>query len=386
MKAFGLLATALVLANVSGIPCSNDHCSSIGEDCCAPGDEKKKCSWGYEPITREQGDGCYGDKKAIYTCCETSSNYNASKLEAEGFKWEEVCDWEAFWVVRVLGDLIIGLIWFVASIGGVFVIIQSNNPQRAAHAQGEEHTIGLMPSFSRGQSRYSLVSGFQGAESAEVIRLCRVVVQLVAFTAVSTVIAKFFYIIVTIVAFEAVKADCDDVGDWIYIGLIGPLVDVVIFVAYSAIMMDIAVKGVKTRNERCCECCQCCGPHYGKLSAFHQWAIVGAVLSGLAVALNLVTIVLGSYLLDFIDSLIYMGLMSACAHFSGMLLVAIAALPPSAGDVQLTGVPVQGVVLQGVPVQGAIVQDPIVNKAQPGLLLPLSLQMSAPSDEHSCCR
>ena len=271
----------------------------------------------------------------------------AAELEASGFEW--ACDWFVFVGYLTEGTGVVALIYFVLAFTAVGWILRSNSPARSAQATGEENTVGLLPSLSGGQSRYNLLSGFQGAESHEVIRRCRIVVQLVVFFCVMSVVVAIMYVLVHVVAFEKFADECEEVGNY-GIRLIGPICNVFIISIYSGVMAYVAVTGVKTRNERCCDCCDSCGPRYGHLTAFYQWAIVGAVFAGLDTAFQLLQFTVfsspGSNPMNAFVSFISLVLISLCAHHAQQLLAAIAVLPSTDGTLELAPV-VQGAVIVG---------------------------------------
>ena len=51
--------------------CAEDHCTSIGNDCCAPDSEQATCAPGFWP--KYTGGGCYDFRNGAYVCCRRSS-------------------------------------------------------------------------------------------------------------------------------------------------------------------------------------------------------------------------------------------------------------------------------------------------------------------------
>ena len=50
------------------VRCRRDACASYGDDCCAPGDERKTCLYGL--VARVTGLGCWFYPDGDYECCE----------------------------------------------------------------------------------------------------------------------------------------------------------------------------------------------------------------------------------------------------------------------------------------------------------------------------
>ncbi len=47
--------------------CEDSYCTSVGDDCCAPGDQARTCSHGYTAV--DLLGSCFGHAHARYTCC-----------------------------------------------------------------------------------------------------------------------------------------------------------------------------------------------------------------------------------------------------------------------------------------------------------------------------
>ena len=73
--------------------CDNSKCSSIGDDCCAPGDESASCYDGFSPVRAVNSESthpasCLGYDNGLYTCC-SSGDVTAETLDDIGFDWCE---------------------------------------------------------------------------------------------------------------------------------------------------------------------------------------------------------------------------------------------------------------------------------------------------------
>ena len=354
----------LVAAVALGVPadelCSNDACASEADDCCAPGEEEMLCDFGYTAVKRESAPRCWAYPDGLYTCCEASSNITSDELDASGFEWDDM----------LLGDCKIenlvkswlqgmGTLWALqtlASAAAVYVILRANST-----STGADTSIRLFPSlaFSRASqhdaagahANYGLLieSGFQGSESHEVNRLCRIVIQLVVFTTLSAALVEIAQVAVIAIALQA--SDCQEMFEFGFWILIGPIFEAIVSVVYSGCMFYVARKGVVTRNKNC-ECCSCCGPGYGPLRAFFQWAIVGAILAGIGGLWTTLSFAFGwsDDPNGIVTNFIYLGLLSLCAVFAQKLLAAIDRLPSSGGTdgTELTSrPPITGTVIAG---------------------------------------
>ena len=60
--------------------CDDNYCTSVGDDCCAPGDEAATCRGGMQPA-RLYGQ-CFGFGSASYTCCPHGSSALAAHQAA----------------------------------------------------------------------------------------------------------------------------------------------------------------------------------------------------------------------------------------------------------------------------------------------------------------
>ena len=61
--------------------CDDDRCSSVGNDCCAPGDEASTCSGGWEAVEFSQD--CSGT--GTYTCCDPEAVADEGASASAGF-------------------------------------------------------------------------------------------------------------------------------------------------------------------------------------------------------------------------------------------------------------------------------------------------------------
>ena len=145
--------------------------------------------------------------------------------------------------------------------------------------------------------------------------MCRIVIQLVVFTTLSAALVEIAQVAVIAIALQA--SDCQEMFEFGFWILIGPIFEAIVSVVYSGCMFYVARKGVVTRNKNC-ECCSCCGPGYGPLRAFFQWAIVGAILAGIGGLWTTLSFAFGwsDDPNGIVTNFIYLGLLSLCAVFA----------------------------------------------------------------------
>lgn len=60
--------------------CSAEHCTSLGNDCCAPNGERATCANGFTPL--RTGGGCFHFTEGAYVCCRPSSPEREAVLSA----------------------------------------------------------------------------------------------------------------------------------------------------------------------------------------------------------------------------------------------------------------------------------------------------------------
>ena len=113
-----------------GGSCNSTKCTSINEDCCAPGDEIATCSDGYAPIYT--GLGCSGFDDGDYMCCTVPD------AKSESFD-------EDFWLQVLAGVVAIVIVCYVyrrcrqAERNGDVGCFRSNDIEFAAFAAPGQH-------------------------------------------------------------------------------------------------------------------------------------------------------------------------------------------------------------------------------------------------------
>ena len=64
------------IESATGINCTSDHCTSFGDDCCAPSSEPATCRNGHHPL--EIVDiGCSGSSDGMYACCDVGGTFRS---------------------------------------------------------------------------------------------------------------------------------------------------------------------------------------------------------------------------------------------------------------------------------------------------------------------
>ena len=109
------------------------------------------------------------------------------------------CEWSSCWNELWSGELIMWLSYCVVTILSIVTVFVNNKYHHTAHAHGEYHAVGYVPSpFHPSQSSFRVESGFTSNRSeepnddaAEVVRRCRVVIQLAASICVINFLAQF---------------------------------------------------------------------------------------------------------------------------------------------------------------------------------------------------
>ena len=62
-----LLMVSLAAAERWDKLCQESYCTSLGDDCCAPGDQPRTCSNDF--VSVNLGADCFGHENAAYLCC-----------------------------------------------------------------------------------------------------------------------------------------------------------------------------------------------------------------------------------------------------------------------------------------------------------------------------